>query len=114
MLHEALTGQHCGWRRALQYLDARFADKRPLQGLNARPCILLVDELDLLVTRSQSVQYIPLCSSPRIFVSYLIMSSSVAFLLGLQVLYNLFDWPTRANSRLIVIGKPCSSEINSA
>lgn len=74
VLHEALTGQHCGWRRALQFLDARFSDSKPLQGVHARPCILLVDELDLLVTRSQSV------------------------------LYNLFDWPSRANSRLIVIG----------
>ncbi|KAG0609829.1 hypothetical protein M758_7G017000 [Ceratodon purpureus] len=74
VLHEALTGQHCGWRRAVQYLDARFSDSKPLKGVNARPCILLVDELDLLVTRSQSV------------------------------LYNLFDWPSRANSRLIVIG----------
>jgi hypothetical protein len=55
-LHEALTGQHCGWRRALQSLDARFSDSKPLKGVHARPCILLVDELDLLVTRSQSVR----------------------------------------------------------
>jgi origin recognition complex subunit 1 len=36
--------------------------------------VLMVDELDLLVTRNQSV------------------------------LYNLFDWPTRKNSRLVVVG----------
>lgn len=56
VLHEALTGQHCGWRRALQFLDARFSDTKPLKGVHARPCILLVDELDLLVTRNQSVR----------------------------------------------------------
>ncbi|KAL2540899.1 Origin of replication complex subunit 1A [Abeliophyllum distichum] len=39
-----------------------------------RPCILLIDELDLLVTRNQSV------------------------------LYNILDWPTKPNSKLIVIG----------
>lgn len=55
VLHEALTGQHVGWRRALQSLDARFSETKPLKGMNARPCILLVDELDLLVTRNQSV-----------------------------------------------------------
>ncbi|RVX12887.1 Origin of replication complex subunit 1A [Vitis vinifera] len=39
-----------------------------------RPCILLIDELDLLVTRNQSV------------------------------LYNILDWPTKPHSKLIVIG----------
>jgi hypothetical protein len=55
-LHEALTGQHCGWRQALQSLDARFSDSKPLKGVHARPSILFVDGLDLLVIRSQSVR----------------------------------------------------------
>ena len=50
-----------------------------------RRCIVvLVDELDFLVTRKQSV------------------------------LYNLFDWPTRRHARLIVIGTmmSCSAEVH--
>ncbi|EFJ25159.1 hypothetical protein SELMODRAFT_51018, partial [Selaginella moellendorffii] len=74
VLHEALTGQRLSWKRALQLLDERFSNCKSLGGVDSRPCILLVDELDLLVTRSQSV------------------------------LYNLFDWPCRPNSRLMVIG----------
>ncbi|CAM6118357.1 unnamed protein product [Calypogeia fissa] len=74
ILHEALTGQHVGWKRALQYLDERFSKSEPGKGVDARPTVLLVDELDLLVTRNQSV------------------------------LYNVFDWPTRPLSRLVIIG----------
>ncbi|KAJ7557482.1 hypothetical protein O6H91_05G128300 [Diphasiastrum complanatum] len=74
MIHEALTGEHIGWKKALQKLDKRFSQIVSSSSVDGRPCILLVDELDLLVTRNQSV------------------------------LYNIFDWPTRAHSRLIVIG----------
>lgn len=55
ILHEALTGHHVGWKRALQYLDERFSKAEPGKGVDARPTVLLVDELDLLVTRNQSV-----------------------------------------------------------
>eukprot|EP00250_Pteridium_aquilinum_P007910 c17528_g1_i1 orf=675-3434(-) len=74
VLHEALTGHHVGWKKALQLLDERFSNPKPSRRVDARPCILFIDELDLLVTRNQSV------------------------------LYNVFDWPTRPHSRLFVIG----------
>ncbi|KAH7405180.1 hypothetical protein KP509_15G059900 [Ceratopteris richardii] len=73
VLHEALTGQHVSWKKALQLLDERFSNPKPSKRTDMRPCILFIDELDLLVTRNQSV------------------------------LYNVFDWPTRPHSRLFVI-----------
>ncbi|KAL3701075.1 hypothetical protein R1sor_019097 [Riccia sorocarpa] len=74
VLYEAFTGQHLGWKKALECLDQRFSRSRSLKGADARPCVLLVDELDVLVNRNQSV------------------------------LYNIFEWPSRPHSRLIVIG----------
>ncbi|XP_074292511.1 origin of replication complex subunit 1B-like [Silene latifolia] len=74
VIYEALSGHRVGWKKALQFLNERFSEgKRVGKGEN-KPCILLIDELDLLVTRNQSV------------------------------LYNILDWPTRPNSKLIVIG----------
>ncbi|CAM8880676.1 unnamed protein product [Rhodiola kirilowii] len=58
VLYEALTGHKVSWKKALQLLNERFSE-----GFNSkkkddkRPCILLIDELDLLVTRNQSVLY---------------------------------------------------------
>lgn len=57
-------------QRAAQLLDARFDKAAP----NRRALLVVVDELDYLVTRKQTV------------------------------LYNLFEWPTRRHSRLIVVG----------
>eukprot|EP01018_Ginkgo_biloba_P017104 Gb_26632 [translate_table: standard] len=74
VLYEALTGHRVGWKKALHLLNQRFSESKHASKDDHQPCILLVDELDLLVTRNQSV------------------------------LYNIFDWPTRAHSRLIVIG----------
>jgi origin recognition complex subunit 1 len=74
VLYEALTGHRVGWKKALHLLNQRFSESKHTSKDNNQPCILLVDELDLLVTRNQSV------------------------------LYNIFDWPTRAWSRLVVIG----------
>lgn len=73
VLYEALTGHRLGWKKALHLLNQRFSESKHSSKDN-QPCVLLVDELDLLVTRNQSV------------------------------LYNIFDWPTRAWSRLVVIG----------
>ncbi|KAB1227670.1 Origin recognition complex subunit 1 [Morella rubra] len=60
--------------KALHLLNERFSDGKKTGNKDDRPCILLIDELDLLVTRNQSV------------------------------LYNILDWPTKPHSKLIVIG----------
>ncbi|KAM7272468.1 hypothetical protein ACFE04_027131 [Oxalis oulophora] len=73
VIYEALTGHRVGWKKALQLLNERFSEGKKIGKEDDKPCILLIDELDLLVTRSQSV------------------------------LYNILDWPTRPHSKLIVI-----------
>lgn len=73
VIHEALTGHRVHWKKALQLLTKRFSDVNNCKG-DERTCILLIDELDLLVTRNQSV------------------------------LYNILDWPTKPQGKLIVIG----------
>ncbi|PKI42515.1 hypothetical protein CRG98_037104 [Punica granatum] len=74
VIYEALTGHRVSWKKALQLLNERFSDGKKNGKEDNRPCILLIDELDLLVTRNQ------------------------------LVLYNILDWPTKSNSKLIVIG----------
>ncbi|TYI67465.1 hypothetical protein E1A91_D08G019300v1 [Gossypium mustelinum] len=74
VIYEALTGHRVSWKKALQLLNERFSDGKKISKGDDRPCILLIDELDLLVTRNQSV------------------------------LYNILDWPTKPHSKLIVIG----------
>lgn len=73
VIYEGLTGHRVGWKKALYFLNERFSDENKHRK-DSKPCILLIDELDLLVTRNQSV------------------------------LYNILDWPTKPNSKLIVIG----------
>ena len=66
---QSLTGQHASPKRAVSLLDARFrakASRRPV-------CVLLLDEIDFCLTRSQ------------------------------QLLYALSDWPTHPHSRLVTI-----------
>lgn len=55
MIYEGLTGHRVGWKKALHSLNARFSDENQC-GKDTRPCILLIDELDLLVTRNQAVR----------------------------------------------------------
>ncbi|PWA82590.1 origin of replication complex 1B [Artemisia annua] len=74
VIYEALTGHRVSWKKALNLLNDRFSNGIKSSKHDDRPCILLIDELDLLVTRSQSV------------------------------LYNILDWPTKPDSKLIVIG----------
>ncbi|KAH9741282.1 Origin of replication complex subunit 1B [Citrus sinensis] len=74
VIYEALSGHRVSWKKALHSLNERFLDGKKIGKEDDRPCILLIDELDLLVTRNQSV------------------------------LYNILDWPTKPNSKLIVIG----------
>ncbi|GFP87012.1 origin of replication complex subunit 1 [Phtheirospermum japonicum] len=73
VIYEGLTGHRVGWKKALHLLNERFSDENK-HVKDTKPCILLIDELDLLVTRNQSV------------------------------LYNILDWPNKPNSKLIVIG----------
>ncbi|KAL8122163.1 origin of replication complex subunit 1B-like [Apium graveolens] len=72
VIYEALTGHRVNWKKALHLLNERFS--KGAKSGDDRPCILLIDELDLLVTRSQSV------------------------------LYNILDWPTKPHSKLLIIG----------
>lgn len=55
MIYEALTGHRVSWKKALQLLNERFSDGKNNGRDDDRPCILLIDELDLLLTRNQSV-----------------------------------------------------------
>jgi origin recognition complex subunit 1 len=80
-LYEALTGDRLGPAAAAQALEAMFGGgagagasgtRRPPGP--RRPTVVLVDEMDLLINRGQTV------------------------------LYNLFEWPSRRNSRLSIIG----------
>ncbi|KAJ4844010.1 Origin of replication complex subunit 1B [Turnera subulata] len=74
VIYEALSGHRVSWKKALHLLNERFSAGSNLGKQDDRPCILLIDELDLLVTRNQSV------------------------------LYNILDWPNKPHSKLIVIG----------
>ncbi|KAF9588867.1 hypothetical protein IFM89_016830 [Coptis chinensis] len=74
VIYEALSGHRVGWKKALQLLNERFSDDTRVGKEDNQPCVLLIDELDLFVTRNQSV------------------------------LYNILDWPTKPNSKLVVIG----------
>jgi len=68
---EELMGQKFSPDKASIVLEKRFKDGK---GSDGRVTVLIVDELDLLVTHRQ------------------------------DVLYNIFDWPTHKKSRLVVIG----------
>ncbi|KAK4486432.1 hypothetical protein RD792_009107 [Penstemon davidsonii] len=74
VIYEGLSGHRVGWKKASRFLNERFSDESKRGEEDTKPCILLIDELDQLVTRNQSV------------------------------LYNILDWPTKPNSKLIVIG----------
>ncbi|OVA02359.1 Bromo adjacent homology (BAH) domain [Macleaya cordata] len=72
VIYETLSGHRVSWKKALHLLNERFSDGSKVS--NSQPCVLLIDELDLLVTRNQSV------------------------------LYNILDWPSKPHSKLVVIG----------
>jgi len=74
-LYEALTGECMGPSTAAAALDDLFAGK-PRHGIMRTKyhTIVMLDEMDSLVNKTQNV------------------------------LYNLFDWPSRASSRLSIIG----------
>lgn len=74
VIYEQLSGHRVGWKKALHYLTEHFSDGTKIGKQTSQPIILLIDELDLLLTRNQSV------------------------------LYNVLDWPTKPNSNLVVIG----------
>jgi origin recognition complex subunit 1 len=70
IIWKALTGEDAPVKRAAMLLERRFSTPSSKRSC----CVLLVDELDYMVTRKQTV------------------------------LYNLFDWPSRRYARLIVVG----------
>ncbi|KAJ2807708.1 Origin recognition complex, subunit 1 [Coemansia guatemalensis] len=68
-LWQAITGNRATAKHAAQLLEKHFSTPSPRR----HTYVVLVDELDLLVTKSQSI------------------------------MYNFFDWPHRPHARLIVI-----------
>jgi origin recognition complex subunit 1 len=69
LLWEALKGDHVSPNHALSLLEQEFSHPSPRR----IPCVVLMDELDQLVTKTQSV------------------------------MYNFFNWPAMRHSRLIVL-----------
>ena len=69
LLWEALRGDRVSPAHALDLLEREFSNPSPRRV----PCVVLMDELDQLVTKSQSV------------------------------MYNFFNWPGLRHSRLIVL-----------
>ncbi|KAK4088764.1 hypothetical protein Purlil1_6975 [Purpureocillium lilacinum] len=69
LLWEALKGQRASPSQALDGLEREFNNPSPRR----TPCVVLMDELDQLVTKNQAV------------------------------MYNFFNWPTLRHSRLIVL-----------
>lgn len=56
VIYEAISGNRVGWKKALHCLNERFSDANKAD--RNQPCVLLIDELDLLLTRNQSVFFI--------------------------------------------------------
>ncbi|KAM0339819.1 hypothetical protein ACHAPU_010772 [Fusarium lateritium] len=69
LLWEALKGERASPTQALDLLEREFSNPSPRR----IPCVVLMDELDQLVTKNQAV------------------------------MYNFFNWPTLRHSRLIVL-----------
>lgn len=69
LLWEALSGQRVSPSHALDLLEREFSKPTP----RSTPCVVLMDELDQLVTKNQSV------------------------------MYNFFNWPGLRHSKLIVL-----------
>lgn len=69
LLWEALKGERVSASQALELLEREFTNPNPRRV----PCVVLMDELDQLVTKNQSV------------------------------MYNFFNWPALRHSRLIVL-----------
>lgn len=71
LLWEALHNERVSPSHALELLDHEFSSSR--SNSDKMPCVVLMDELDQLVTKNQSV------------------------------MYNFFNWPNLENSRLVVL-----------
>jgi origin recognition complex subunit 1 len=69
LLWEAVRGERVSPSQALELLEREFSNPSPRRV----PCVVLMDELDQLVTKNQSV------------------------------MYNFFNWPSLPHSRLIVL-----------
>ncbi|XP_025810599.1 origin of replication complex subunit 1 isoform X1 [Panicum hallii] len=54
VIYEQLSGHRVGWKKALHYLTEHFSGVSKIGKQAKQPIILLIDELDLLLTRNQS------------------------------------------------------------
>ena len=106
-LYAGLTGRRASWKVALDRLEKLFSGGG--DGVaGGKAVVVVVDELDRLVTKTQTVR--PPTSPPhtkRTNSTYTTITSSLPPLKSLpppQVLYNLFDWPTRPDARITVVG----------
>jgi hypothetical protein len=55
IIYEQLSGHRVGWKKALHYLTEHFSGGIRIGKQANQPIVLLIDELDLLLTRNQSV-----------------------------------------------------------
>jgi hypothetical protein len=80
VIYEQLSGHRVGWKKALHYLTEHFSGVSKIGKQANQPIILLIDELDLLLTRNQSViiQTEPLLIGD-IVVSFLLFDCWLSF-----------------------------------
>ena len=118
VVYEQLSGHRVGWKKALHYLTEHFSGGTKIGKQANQPIVLLIDELDLLMTRNQSVIIhfrinklfiLPIGLYQEInkklaFSYYNLFSYHLTLAFFYQVLYNILDWPTKPNSNLVVIG----------
>lgn len=72
-IYRQLTGKTLAWAQARDLLEKRFTDPKAITKKQTRSTILLIDELDIICNRKQ------------------------------DVVYNLFDWTSKRDSRLVAI-----------
>jgi origin recognition complex subunit 1 len=55
VIYEQLSGHRVGWKKALHYLTEHFSGGIRIGKQANHPIVLLIDELELLLIRNQSV-----------------------------------------------------------
>jgi origin recognition complex subunit 1 len=54
VIYEQLSGHRVGWKKALHYLTEHFSGGIRIGKQANHPIVLLIDELELILTRKQS------------------------------------------------------------